>query len=244
MTYSHQDTKQQEACQIAEQIEAIGKQIQIPLDAIDWQQSGIQAVVKVDGIEIASLKHLSRYTSDELLRHIQMKLFEHAARKATHAHASMKALMWTPVAVVQPQVFLSLWIVTMETDERVPIIESLKNGRRVYEPYILDGSDEQFAQLFGPMGEGAYPIGEKVTIQVRERQYSGEIRYILPPGKNPMTRKYASKGHRPTSDKAYPSDTIARYLINCHDGFPHIVNQLQVIRESETQTSTGKDLLE
>lgn len=231
MTYSPQNRSKehQEACHKAEQMTAICEQFHITLDAIDWQQFGMQASVKVDSIEIASLLTLSRRTSDNLLRQIQIKLFEHAALKAIHAPPNLKALMWTPVEVVQPQTFFSFWIVTMETDERVSIIESLKNGRRVYELYTLDGSDEQLIQLFGPMGEGTYPLGEKVTIQVRERQYTGEICYILSPGKNPLLRKYVSKGSPNMSGKEYPSESVARYLVNCHDGFPHIVTQLQIV---------------
>lgn len=231
MTYSPQNRSKelQEACSKAEQITASCEQLQIPLDAIEWQQLGMQAAVKVDGIEIGSLLTLSRRTSADILRLIQIKLLEHAAIKALHAPPNMKALMWTPVEVVQPQAFFSLWIVTTETDERVSIVETLKNGRRVYEPYMLDGSDEQLLQLFGPMGEGTYPLEEKVTFQVRERQYAGEIRYILSPGKNPLTRKYMSKGSPNRSDKAYASEWVARYLVNCHDGFPHIVTQLQIV---------------
>ncbi|GHO48915.1 hypothetical protein [Ktedonospora formicarum] len=236
MTYALQNrgNEYQEAHHIAEQLTASCKQLHIPLDAIDWQQLGMQASVKVDRIEIASLLTLSRRTSADLLRSIQIKLFEHAALKAIHAHPHLKALMWAPVDVVQPQAFLSLWIVTTETDERVPITESLQQGRRVYEPYRLDGSKEQLLLLFGPMGEGTYPLGEKITFQVRERHYTGEICYILSPGKNPLNRKYVSKGSPSRPGNAYASDSVARYLVHCHDGFPHIVTQLQITDKGET----------
>ena len=211
MTYALQnrDREHQEACRKAAQLTASCEQLHIPLDAIDWQQLGMRASVKVDSIEIASLLTLSRCTSADLLRHIQIKLFEHAALKAIHARPNLKALIWTPVEVVQPQAFLNLWIVTTETDERVPIIESLQRGRRVYEPYRLDGSDEQLLQLFGPMGEGTYPLGKKVIFQVRERHYTGEIRSILSPGKNPLSRKYVSKGSPSMPGKVYVSESVA-----------------------------------
>lgn len=236
MTYALQnsDKEHQEASHKAAQLTASCEQLHIPLDAIDWQQLGMQASVKVDSIEIASLLTLSRGTNADLLRHIQIKLFEHAALKAIHAPSNLKALIWTPVEVVQPQAFLNLWIVTTETDERVPIIESLQHGRRMYELYRIDGSDEQLFRLFGPMGEGTYQIGEKIIFQVRERQYTGEIHYILSPGKNPLSRKYVSKRSPSMAGKAYASETVARYLVNCHDGFPHIVTQLQIIDVAET----------
>src|SRR6266699_2973591 len=82
---------------------------------------------------------------------VQIKLFAHAALQTLHARPGLKALMWSPVDVVQPQAFLSLWIITLETDERIPIIEAISNGQRVYEHYQFDGDDgQQLAQLFGP----------------------------------------------------------------------------------------------
>lgn len=157
-----------------------------------------------------------------------MKLFEHAALEALHAPSSLKALIWSPIEVLQPQAFLHLWIVTMETGERVPVIESLKNGHRVYEHYELDGSHEQFLKLFGPLGNGKHPLGERVTIQVREHQYTGEIVHILPLGKNPTYRKNASK-HAVMSEQIFFKDLIERYLVDCHNGFPYIVNQTQIV---------------
>src|SRR5260370_10075958 len=91
--------------------------------------------------------------------------------------------MWSPVDVVQPQAFLSRWIITLETDERIPIIESIRNGQRVYEHYQFDGDDGQLAELFGPVSEGEYHLGDTVTIRERERQYTGEIIYIIQPVK-------------------------------------------------------------
>ena len=138
--------------------------------------------------------------------------------------------MWSPVDVVQPQAFLSLWVITLETDERIPIIESIRNGRRVYEHYRFDGDDEQqLAQLFGPVNEGEYHLGDTVIIKERERQYTGEIIYIIPPGKMFAGRKYASRGSHTISGTAYMNDVVARYIVDCHDGFPHIVYQSQVI---------------
>lgn len=40
--------------------------------------------------------------------------------------------------MVQPQEFLSLWIIAFETDERIPIAESIKDEQRVYEHYLRD----------------------------------------------------------------------------------------------------------
>ena len=139
--------------------------------------------------------------------------------------------MWSPVDVVQPQAFLSLWVITLETDERIPIIESIRNGRRVYEHYWFDGDDEQqLAQLFGPVNEGEYHLGDTVIIKERERQYTGEIIYIIPPGKMFTSRKYGSRGYHTISGTAYTNDVVARYIVDCNDGFPHIVHQSQVIQ--------------
>src|SRR5260370_786483 len=108
-----------------------------------WQHLGMQAPVKVNSIEIASLLDLGQRGSDDILRRVQIKLFERAALETIHARADLKAVMWSPVDVVQPQEFLNLWIITLETDERIPIIESIKNGQRVYEHYQFDGHNEQ-----------------------------------------------------------------------------------------------------
>ncbi len=61
-----------------------------------------------------------------------------ASIKTIHARPGIKALIWSSVDVVQPQEFLSLWIITFETDERIPIAESIKDEQRVYEHYLRD----------------------------------------------------------------------------------------------------------
>jgi len=233
MTYSRRNIagEQEEACQKAKQITAICAQFHITLDLIDWQQFGMWAPVKVNNIEIASLLDLRQRESDDILRQVQIKLFAHAALETLHSRPYLKVLMWSPVDVVQPQAFLSLWVITLETDERIPIIESIRNGRRVYEHYRFDGDDEQqLAQLFGPVNEGEYHLGDTVIIKERERQYTGEIIYIIPPGKMFTSRKYGSRGYHTISGTAYTNDVVARYIVDCNDGFPHIVHQSQVIQ--------------
>jgi len=233
MTYSRRNSadEQQEACRKARQITAICEQFQIALDPIGWQQFGMWAPVKVNNIEIASLLDLGQRDSDDILRQVQIKLFAHAAFETLHARPGLKASMWSPVDVVQPQAFLSLWIITLETDERIPIIEAIRNGRRVYEHYQFDGDDgQQLAKLFGPANEGEYHLGDTVTIRERERQYTGEIIYIIPPGKRFTSRKYASRGYHTIAGTAYTNDVASRYLVDCNDGFPHIVHQSQVIQ--------------
>lgn len=234
MTYTRRNNinEQQEACQQAEQITAICKQFHITLDPIDWQQFGMWAPVKVNDIEIAPLLDLRQRESDDILRQVQIKLFAHAALETLHSRQGLKALMWSPVDVVQPQEFLSLWIITLETDERIPIIESIKNGQRVYELYRFDGEDEQqLAALFGPLNEGEYHLGDTVTIKERERQYTGEIIYIIPPGKMLTNRKYASRGYHTISGTTSTNDVVvSRYIVDCNDGFPHIVHQSQIIQ--------------
>jgi len=233
MTYSRRNSadEQQEACQKAKQITAICGQFQITLDPIDWQQFGMWAPVKVNTIEIASLVDLRQRDSDDILRQVQIKLLAHAALEAFHARPSLKVLMWSPVDVVQPQAFLSFWIITLETDVRIPIIESIKNGQRIYEHYQFDGADrQQLARLFGPVNEGEYHLGDTVTIKEREHQYTGEIIYIIPPGKVFTSRKSASRGYHTIAGTAYTNDVASRYLVDCNDGFPHIVHQSQVIQ--------------
>lgn len=233
MTYSRRNSaeEQQEAYQKTKQITEICEHYHITLDPVDWRQFGMQALVKVNKIEIASLSDLMQRENDDILRQVQLKLFEHAALEALHTRLDLKAVIWSPVDVVQPQAFLSLWVITLETDERIPVIESLRNGQRVYELYPFDKDDEQqLAQLFGPVNEGEYYLGDTVTIKEREREYIGEIVYIIPPGKTPINRKYVSRGFSPSAGTASATGAISRYLVDCHDGFPHIVHQSQVMR--------------
>ena len=230
MTYSRRNIagEQEEAYQKARQITAICAQFHITLDLIDWQQFGMSAPVKVNTIEIASLLDLRQRESDDILRQVQIKLFAHAALETLHSRPYLKVLMWSPVDVVQPQAFLSLWVITLETDERIPIIESIRNGQRVYEHYQFDGDDgQQLAKLFGPLNEGDYHLGDTITIKEREREYRGEIIYIIPAGKMVTSRKYGSRGYAGT---AYTNDVVSRYIVDCNDGFPHIVHQSQIIQ--------------
>ena len=125
--------EQEEACQKAKQLTDLCAQFHITLDPIDWQQYGMWAPVKVNTIEIASLLDLGQRDSDDILRQVQIKLFAHAALETLHPRRGLKAFMWSPVDVVAPQAFLSLCIITLETDERIPIVESIRNGQRVYE---------------------------------------------------------------------------------------------------------------
>jgi len=233
MTYLRRNSvdEQQEACQKARQITAICEQFQLTLDPIDWQQFGMLASVKVNTIEIASLLDLRQRESDDILRQVQIKLLAHAAFETLQARPGLKAFMWSRVDVVQPQAFLSLWVITLETGERIPIIEVIRNGRRVYEHYQFDRDDEQqLVKLFGPVNEGEYHLGEMITIREREHQYTGEIIYIIPPGKMLTTRKSASRGYHTIAGTAYTNDVAARYLVDCNDGFPHIVHQSQIIQ--------------
>jgi hypothetical protein len=232
MTYSHRNSanEQLEASQKARQITAICEQFQIALDPIDWQQFGMYAPVKVNNIEIASLLGLGQRESEEILRQVQIKLFAHAALETLHNRTGHKVLMWSPVDVVLPQPFLSLWIITLETDERIPIIESIRNGQRVYEHYQFNGDGQQLANLFGPVNEGVYRLGDTITIKERERQYCGEIIYIIPAGKMFTSRKYASRGYHTVSGAAYTNEVVSRYIVDCNDGFPHIVHHSQIIQ--------------
>lgn len=232
MTYSHRNiaAEQKEACQKAQQITAMCEELSITLDPIDWEHDGMRASVSVHAIPISDLLDLGQQNSDSLLRRVRMKLLEHAAQEAAHVRPSLRALMWSPIDVVQPQAFLSLWILTMETNERIAIAEYIKNGQRTYEPYELDTKDrQQLTKLFGPMQKGEYHLGATVTIEEREQKCTGEIIYILPPGKASTTRTHPSRGHHTILGKTFTNDTSARYVIECNDGFPHIVNQSQIV---------------
>ena len=234
MTYSRRNSveEQQEACQKAREITAICEQFHITLDPIDWQQFGMWASVKVGTIEIASLLDLGQREKNDILCQIQMKLFENAALETLHVQPNLKALIWSPLEIVQPQEFLSLWIITLETDERIPIVESLKNGQRIYEYYPFDGTNrQQLAELFGPENEGEYQPGATVTIKERDRQYTGKIIYVIPPGKTSPGRKPVSRRYHTASGAAYTNDVASRYIIDCGDGFPHIAHQSQIIQE-------------
>ncbi|HZU03934.1 MAG TPA: hypothetical protein VFA10_30000 [Ktedonobacteraceae bacterium] len=222
--------EQQEAWRKPKQITAICDQLSLTLDPIDWQHWGMRAAVKVNSIERASRLDLSQRVRDDLLRRIELKLVERVALKSIHPRPGLKVSLWSPVEVVQPQAFLSLWILTLETDERIPIMESIRNGERVYEPYTLDRDDmQQLTKLFGPASQGAYSLGDRITIKEHERQYTGEIIYSIPVGKALPSRKYASRGSPLIAGTAYTDDVAARYIVDCNDGFPHIVHQSQVI---------------
>jgi hypothetical protein len=233
MTYLQRNSieEQKEACKKASLITSVCEQLQITLDPIDWQHDGMRAAVKVNGIEIASLQALSQRDSDDILRQVRIKLLEHAALETIHARPTIKALIWSPVDVGQPQEFLSLWIITLETDERIPIAESIKDGQRVYEHYQLNVDRRQhLASLFGPACDGEYHTGDMVTIKERELQYSGEILYVIPPGKVLAGRRPLSRGYHTIAGTAYTNAVAARYIVDCNDGFPHIVYQSQIVR--------------
>ena len=231
MSYSriNRVEEQQEACQKAKYITEVCKQLHITLDPIDWQAYGMWAPVKVRQIEIAYLHDFGQTDVDDILRRVQIKLLEHAALATSHARPGLKALMWSPVDVVQPQPFLSFWIITLETNERIPIIESLKDGQRVYEPYQFDLNDaDQFTRLFGPTGQGEYHLGEKITLKEHDHQYVGEIVYIIPSNKTPFSRKPTLRGFQNPARTG--NEVNAKYIVDCNDGFPHIVHQSQVIQ--------------
>jgi hypothetical protein len=234
MTYTRRNItdEQQEAYLKARQITAICEQLHITLDPIDWQQFGLWAPVKVNSIEIASLLELGKRDSDDILRQVQIKLFAYAALETLHSRPGVKVLMWSPVDVVLPQEFMNLWIITLETDERIPIVESIENGQRVYEYYPFDANDgQQLATLFGPVNEGEHHLGDIVTIKERDREYTSEIKYIIPAGKMFTNRKYASRGYRTPPETANTNNVVvSRYIVDCNDGFPHIVYQSQVIQ--------------
>lgn len=222
--------EQREACQKAQQLTALYEQFQITLDPIDWQQFELWAPVKVNTIEIAFLRDLWQRDRNDLLRQVQMNLLEYAALETLRSRPGLKAVIWSPVEVIQPQSFLSLWLITLETDEPIPIVESLRNGRRVYEPFQFDGADEQqLAAFFGLANGGEYHLDEVIPIKEREHQYSGEIIYILPPNKMLPDRNQVARRYRTVSRAAYTDAAASRYMVDCHDGFPHIAYQPQAI---------------
>jgi hypothetical protein len=233
MSYSRRNhaEEREEACQKAQYITEVCKQLHITLDPIDWQQYGIWAPVKVHEIQIAYLLDFGQPNADDILRRVQIKLLEHAALEAIHAQPGNRASMWSPLNVAQPQPFLSLWIITLETGERIPIIETLKDGQRIYEHYQFDPDNEdQLAKLFGPASQGEQHLGERITIKERDHQYTGEILYIIPSNKTFTSRKTASRGFHATAGTAYTNEIALRYIVDCHDGFPHIVHQSQVVQ--------------
>lgn len=236
MIYTRRNSaeEQEEACQKAKKLTVLCAQLHITLDPIDWRNAGMRAPVMVNTIKVADLADLCRQDSASILRLLQMKLFERAALRAACAQPGMKAAMWSPVEVIQPQEFLSLWIITLESNERVTIAEYLRNGQRVYEHFAFDGGDgHALAKLLGPAHIGEYALGARVAIEEHGHQCTGEIIYVLHPSKASAQSKYASRGRHTIQGKVYTNDTSARYVVDCHDGFPHVVNQWQVINETD-----------
>jgi len=232
MAYSRRNfvEEQQEACQKAQQLTERSEQCDITLDPIDWQHFGMWAPVKVNNIEIAFLRDLWQRDSNDLLHQVQIKLLENAALEAMQSRRGHKAVMWSPVEVIQPQEFLSLWIITLETDERIPVIEFLSNGRRLYTHFEFDEANtQQLATLFGPASEGDYHLGDTVTIREHERQYTGEIIYIVPSDKAFPIRRHTARGSRAIAGSVPTSGIASRYIVDCSDGFPHIAHQSQII---------------
>jgi len=234
MTYTRRNLveEQQEARQKIKQLAAICEQLHFQLGPVNWQQDGMRAMVYVNGIEIGPLIEFNQFEVDSVLRRVRINLLAHAALQSVHGAPDMKVLMWSPVDVSRPEEFLSLWIVTLETDERIAIAENIRDNQRVYEPYPFNSSDaEQCARLFGPASEGEYQPGETVTLKEREREFTGQILYSIPPGKVVASgRKPNSRGYHTSAGASSTSSIAARYIVDCHDGFPHIVNQTQVSR--------------
>lgn len=235
MTYSRHNSieEQEKASSQAQQIAILCEQWSLILDQIEWQQWGMQALVKVNGVEIAPLLDLGQHKGEDLLRLIQIKLLERAALESIPSQPALKALVWRPVAVVQPQAFLSLWVITLETDARIPIVEHLRDGQRVYERYPFDARNtHQLAELFGAFHQGAYHLGDHVTIKEHARLYEGIIIYSIPPSKELPGRKPTSRGFHTVAGTAYTNEQAATYLVDCHDGFPHLIQQSQIVQES------------
>ena len=246
MVYSRRNSvqEQEEAHQKANQIIAICEKLYITLDPIDWQTQGMLATISVNSVKISDLLDLRQQDADSILRRFQVKLFEQAALEAVHAQPGTKALVWTPVDVIQPQDFLSLWVIALETGERVAIAEYIKNEQRVYEPYQPDVYDtQQLVKLFGPLHEGEYQLHDTVVIEEYGQKYTGEIIHIIPPGKTTSNHKYASRGYHTISGKSYTNNASGRYVVDCHDGFPHVVSQSQVsipVVDNSTLTTEQK----
>lgn len=233
MTHSRRDMveEQQEACQKAQHITAIYQAFQIALDPIDWQQFGLFALVKVNTIEIALLGDLWQRDKEDLLRQAQIKLLEHAALKVLPSRPDRRAVIWSPVDVLQPQTFLRLWIITFETGERIPVIEFLNDGQRTFAPFPFDGAQgRHLAMLFGPAIQGEHCPGEVITIKARGQQYTGEIMYVIAHGTMSSPRRQATRGYSTASGTAFPNDEEPRYIVDCRDGFPHIAYQSQIVR--------------
>jgi hypothetical protein len=231
MPYSRNNLaeEQRDASQKARRITEICEELSIKLDPIDWQQYGLRAPVAIQGIEIDSLANFSEPDPDDILRRVRINLLGHAALAAAHARPGCKAVMWTPVDVVQPQSFLSLWVIMLETDERIAVVELMKNGQRTYEPYKFDRNDtQQLATLFGPLVQGEYKIGTIVSAKERDRQYTGEVVYIIPSDKAPTSNRYSSRGFHTIAGTTYKNDAAPKYIIDCNDSFPHIVPQAQI----------------
>jgi hypothetical protein len=233
MTYSRHNTleERQEACQIATRITEICAAFQIVLDPIDWQQFGLQAPVKVQATEVALLCDLWPRDQDDLFRQIQIKLLEHAALKTLRSRTGLKATIWSPVQVLQPQAFLSLWVITLETNERIPVIEYIHQEQRLYAPFQIESAQQEaLTLLFGPAITGEYSLGEMITIKERGTHYTGKIVHILPPGQTPLPKKPTARRYYTTAGKSYTDSEAARYIVDCKDGFPHIVHQSQIVQ--------------
>jgi hypothetical protein len=233
LSYTQRNTAQdqQEACQKARAITAICQQLSLPPDPINWQKDGMWAKVSVKEIPIAPLLDFGEPRADDILRLVRMKLLEHAALQAAHAGPETKASIWSPVAVVQPQPFLSFWVITLETHERIPIVEVIRGGQRIYEPYPFDRDDaEQTVSLFGPPSQGDHHPGETITIKEHDYHYTGEVLYVIPAGKAANSRKPGAGGSHTFTRTAPLNEVAAKYLVDCNDGFPHLVSSSQVIR--------------
>jgi hypothetical protein len=233
MTYARQNTieEQREATRQVRRLASLCKELYITLDAVDCQQYGMRAPVSVQGIEIASLIDLYQREPADILRMVRIKRLERAALAAAARQPGTKALVWSPVETSGQQDFLSLWVISLETNERVAIAEYVRDGERVYEPYALDRDNEQqLAALFGPTTEGTYRRGERVTIKVRDHEYSGVVLHICAGSRAPTQRTYGSRNSGPL--QANSNEASAKYIVDCGDGFPHIVQQAQVSRET------------